>query len=113
MGHQLRWSNIDPHGRQCTTPDADLANTLDLRQARYQAVDERRTRVTGARFTARSQPTLKVEGARWVGSRAVLLAGIADPVMQGELPTALAQVEAKVRGEVAALCARYPLYPNL
>ena len=24
-----------------------------------------------------------------------------------------AEVEAKVRGEVAALCARYPLYPNL
>ena len=71
--------------------------TLDLRQAHYEAVDARRTRVTGARFFARSQPTLKVEGARWVGARTVLLAGIADPVMQGELPTALAQVEAKVR----------------
>lgn len=71
--------------------------TLDLRQARYEAVDARRTRVSGARFTARAQPTLKVEGALRVGARAVLLAGIADPVMQGELPTALTQVEAKVR----------------
>ncbi len=71
--------------------------TLDLRGARYEAVDERCTRVQGARFTPRPQPTLKVEGACRVGARAVLLAGIADPVMQVELTRALGQVEAKVR----------------
>jgi hypothetical protein len=77
------------------------SGTLDLRSARYQAEDERRTRVAGARFTPRAHPTLKVEGARHVGARAVLLAGIADPVMRQELPRALAAVEAKVRGLVA------------
>ena len=71
--------------------------TLDLREARYQAVDERRTRVEGARFHPRPQPTLKVEGAARVGERALMLAGIADPVMCAELPQALAQVEARVR----------------
>ncbi len=88
--------------------------TLDLRQARYEAVDERRTRVTGARFMARAQPTLKVEGARWVGARTVLLAGIADPVMQDELPKALGQVEAKVRALMPLTSGQtWALYPHV
>ncbi len=87
--------------------------TLDLRSARYQAEDERRTRVAGARFTARAQPTLKVEGACHVGARAVLLAGIADPVMRQELPRALAAVEAKVRSLVTlAPGQRWAMHPH-
>ena len=88
--------------------------TLNLRQARYEAVDERRTQVTGARFMTRAQPTLKVEGARWVGARTVLLAGIADPVMQDELPKALGQVEAKVRALMPlTLGQTWALYPHI
>ncbi len=87
--------------------------TLDLRSARYEAEGERRTRVAGARFTPRPQPTLKIEGACHVGARAVLLAGIADPVMQQELPRALEQVEAKVRSLVAlAPGQRWALHPH-
>ena len=44
-------------------------------------------------FEPRSVPTLKIEGAAFVGARAVLLAGIADP----NLLQALQQVEARVR----------------
>ncbi len=87
--------------------------TLDLRSARYETEGERRTRVAGARFTPRPRPTLKVEGACHVGARAVLLAGIADPVMQQELPRALEQVEAKVRSLVAlAPGQRWALHPH-
>jgi hypothetical protein len=71
--------------------------TLDLRDARYQALDTHRTRVEGARFLPRARPTLKVEGAAPVGARALMIAGIADPVMRAELPQALARVEARVR----------------
>ena len=74
--------------------------TLDLRHARYQALDAHRTRVQGARFTARERPTLKVEGAAPLGHRVVLLAGTADPVLIGVLPQALADVECKVRAMV-------------
>lgn len=52
---------------------------LDLSQAQYVAVDERRTRVTGARWTDTTDPTIKLEGALKVGERAVLMAGAADP----------------------------------
>lgn len=69
--------------------------TLDLRQARYEALDERRTRVSGARFSPRPAPTLKVEGAARVGSRAVLMAGVADPGLIALLPQALREVDAR------------------
>jgi len=73
------------------------AGTLGLRDARYEALDDHRTRVWGATFTARGQPTLKVEGAARVGARAVLLAGVADPTLLQQLPQVLSAVQAKVR----------------
>lgn len=79
------WSVEEPEG------------TLDLRSARYQSVDERRTRVWGARYRPRSRPTLKVEGAARVGARVVLLAGVADPTLIGRLQSALTEVEERVR----------------
>lgn len=48
-------------------------------QARYEALDDRRTRVSGARWVPAAQPTVKLEGSAKVGERAVLLAGSADP----------------------------------
>lgn len=71
--------------------------TLLLHDARYEAVDGHRTRVSGARFEPRESPTLKVEGALWLGERVVLLAGVADPVLLRALPQALEAVEQRVR----------------
>jgi hypothetical protein len=53
--------------------------TLDLTHAHYEAVDDRRTRVSGAAWRDTTQPTIKLEGARKIGERAVLLCGSADP----------------------------------
>jgi len=52
---------------------------LDLSAAEYVAVDERRTRVSGARWETSADPCVKIEGACRIGERAVLLAGAADP----------------------------------
>src|SRR5262245_40205978 len=52
---------------------------LDLARATYHALDERRTRVVGAVWEERSEPWVKIEGARHVGERAILLCGTADP----------------------------------
>lgn len=52
---------------------------LDLSKANYEAVDDRRTRVSGAVWRDTTDPTLKLEGALKIGERAVLLAGSADP----------------------------------
>ncbi|MDQ2801548.1 MAG: DUF1446 domain-containing protein [Pseudomonadota bacterium] len=53
--------------------------TLDLAAARYVAIDDRRTRVSGARWQPSTDPMIKLEGAVCIGERAVLLAGAADP----------------------------------
>jgi len=52
---------------------------LDLAGAQYRAVDDRRTRVSGARWEMSGDPCVKIEGASRIGERAVLLAGAADP----------------------------------
>ena len=52
---------------------------LTLDEARFEAIDERRTRVDGARWRPARIPTIKIEGAEWIGERAVCLAGSCDP----------------------------------
>lgn len=53
---------------------------MDLTDAQYEAVDERRVRVRGSRF--RPMPyTVKLEGARKIGYRAMVLGGVRDPVL--------------------------------
>jgi len=52
---------------------------LDLRQARYEAIDDRRTRVSGAEWIEADTHYIKLEGARRMGERAVLLCAAADP----------------------------------
>ena len=84
------------------------SGTLRLADARYEAIDAHRTRVSGAAFEPHLQPTLKIEGAAWVGARAVLLAGIADPTMLQHLPEALVVVEQRVRGLLPGDWAMYP-----
>jgi hypothetical protein len=52
---------------------------LDLGGARYEALDDRRAYVKGAVWKPAKQHTVKIEGSRHIGERAVLLAGTADP----------------------------------
>jgi hypothetical protein len=74
--------------------------SLLLHDAHYEALDGHRTRVRGARFVPRGQPTLKIEGACRLGERVVLLAGVADPVLLRQLPQVIAAVEQRVRSLV-------------
>jgi Acyclic terpene utilisation family protein AtuA len=53
--------------------------SVDLTNARYVAIDERRCRVSGAVWHETRDPCVKIEGAARIGERAVLLAGAADP----------------------------------
>jgi Acyclic terpene utilisation family protein AtuA len=70
---------------------------LDLAAAQYVAVDDRRTRVTGAEWEASTDPCVKIEGARKIGERAVLLAGAADPRFIAQHREILAAVSDVVR----------------
>jgi hypothetical protein len=74
---------------------------LDTEHAHYEAVDEHRCRVTGARWTEAKRYTVKLEGAALVGQRAVLLAGCADPKAIAAMKDILSAVERIVRDLVA------------
>jgi hypothetical protein len=73
---------------------------LDLREARYVALDERRTRVSGAVWHDAKSLTIKMEGARLLGHRALLLAGSADPRFIAQHERILEDVKEVVRGLV-------------
>jgi Acyclic terpene utilisation family protein AtuA len=70
---------------------------LDLAHATYHALDDRRTRVVGAVWEAAREPWVKVEGARHVGERAILLCGTADPRFIARHEQLLQEVESVVR----------------
>lgn len=76
---------IEPEGR------------AELHQARYEAIDERRTRITGATWIPANEVTVKIEGSRRVGERAVLLCGAADPRFIAKREDILRQVSGIVR----------------
>jgi hypothetical protein len=52
---------------------------VSLEHVEYKTVDARRTRVSGAGWSPGTEYTIKLEGARFVGYRSLLLAGVADP----------------------------------
>lgn len=78
------------------------AGTAVVKSARYTAVDDRRTRVEGAEWLPAERPTVKLEGAAYVGERAVLLAGSADPRFIARVKTVLDEVKDVVRTLVCA-----------
>jgi hypothetical protein len=71
--------------------------TLNVEQARYEQIDEHRTRVSGAVWEPARQLTVKIEGSTRVGERAVLLAGSGDPRVISNIRDILAGVEKTVR----------------
>jgi hypothetical protein len=55
------------------------AGTLQVREATYRALDERRVRVEGSRFEPADQHTIKLEGARISGYATMSFSAIRDP----------------------------------
>jgi len=88
-GHAM-YERIDPFTETVS------AGSLDLRGIRYEAIDERRTRVTGPRFIDAPRPTIKLEGAGKVGERALAIMGIRDPITLSYLDEVIAFARRKV-----------------
>jgi hypothetical protein len=69
---------------------------LDISAAMYEAVDDRRSRVSGAVWHPAQATTVKIEGAERVGERAVLCAASADPRVIERAETIVEDVRATV-----------------
>ena len=57
-------------------PDGEI----DLSESKFEQIDERTVRISGARFFEAEKKTLKLEGVKCVGYRTVCIAGIYDPM---------------------------------
>lgn len=55
------------------------SGTIDTIEATYDQIDERTVRVRGSAFRPAAQPSIKLEGARLIGYRRILLCGLRDP----------------------------------
>jgi hypothetical protein len=71
---------------------------LDLRGSRYEALDERRVRVSGSVFTPSEKYSVKLEGAAVVGHRTIFIGGIRDSILLGQLDSFLDDVQKRVEG---------------
>ncbi|MFM9940962.1 MAG: acyclic terpene utilization AtuA family protein [Hyphomicrobiaceae bacterium] len=76
---------------------AEPEGVLYLENSKFEAVDERRCRVSGGRWVPTKQLSVKIEGATRVGARAIMVAGSADPVFIEKADEIGASVEAMVR----------------
>jgi hypothetical protein len=79
---------------------AEPEGVLFVGAARYEEIDDRRTRVSGAQWIVASGPTVKLEGSVRVGERAVLLCGSCDRRVIAGIGEILAEVTDVVRGLV-------------
>lgn len=81
------------------TPFAErvAGGTLDMRHCRYEAVDERRCRVTGFAFRPDSVTKIKLEGAGRVGERCLSIVGFRDPDTVARIDQVIAWARQKVR----------------
>ena len=73
---------------------------LDLSLSRYEALDERRTRVSGSKWVTNPKYTIKLEGVESIGFRCFSLGAIRCPIAIGQMDDVLAGVEEITRGIV-------------
>ncbi len=70
---------------------------LDLGNTTYEQVDERTVKVSGSRYVELGRYTVKVEGARLAGHRAVMVMGARDPAFISSLDYILEESMRRVR----------------
>jgi hypothetical protein len=73
---------------------------LDVTDAEYVALDERRVRVTGSRWEAKPY-TMKLEGAGGGPFQTIMLVGIEDPNVLADVDSFVARMERGLRDRVA------------
>ncbi|MGH9245454.1 MAG: acyclic terpene utilization AtuA family protein [Acidimicrobiales bacterium] len=90
LASHAMYERIDPFTE--TIP----GGSLDMRGLRFEPVDERTTRVSGARWEPSSTYGVKIEGAGLLGDRALAVIGIRDPYTLSFLDDVLAWSRTKV-----------------
>ncbi|MBE6595026.1 MAG: DUF1446 domain-containing protein [Ruminococcaceae bacterium] len=75
---------------------------LNLLDCTFEAVSDRRVRVSGSRFVAENIPTVKLEGAREAGYRTVSICGNRDPLFIAQIDTIVENVKKRTAANLSA-----------
>lgn len=70
--------------------------TLDLRDTRFEALEDGTARVSGSRFIPSAAYTIKLEGVKPAGFRTISIAGIRDPLLIDRIQPVLEAIRAQV-----------------
>ena len=95
------YENANPHTMR------EPSGTLDVTEAAYAPLDERRVRVTGSRF-APEPYTMKLEGAGLVGYQSLAIAGIREPEILEQIDVWAASLERLIAAKARSLMALGP-----
>jgi len=102
-GHSL-YERGDP----CLQPGPGGMN--DLSDAKFTQLDQRRVKVTGSRFVPDATYRVKLEGAEQVGYRSIVIVGIRDAVMIGQIESVLEEARARAQERFASAGEFHLLY---
>ncbi len=75
--------------------------SLVTMDSHYEAVSDRAVRVTGSTFDPAAIYTVKLEASTLVGYRTLVIAGVRDPVVVGQIDDYIEKVDAVIRGKIA------------
>jgi hypothetical protein len=79
---------------------SEPGGVLDVTDARYSAIDDRRVRVTGSRWEAKPY-TMKLEGAGGGPFQTIMLVGIEDPAVLKDVDSFVGRMERGLRDRLA------------
>jgi hypothetical protein len=99
--HSL-YENADPY----LFPES--SGTLDLTDAVFEKEDDVSVRVSGSRFRPSSQYSVKLEGAELAGYSTVMIGGIRDPLILGQLDHWLGEVRRSIEQSVSNVLGMSP-----
>lgn len=94
--HSL-YENADPYLH------VESNGTIDLTDAQYKALDNRRVRVSGSGFIPAKTYTVKLEGSEKVGYQSIIIGGIRDPFIIRQIDDWLARLHERVHIRVAEI----------
>ena len=79
------------------------SGVLDLSGLQFEAVDDQRVKITGARFVPSEQYTVRLEGVEFLGYRSICVATTRDPVLVESIDGYIESIEAITRQRVEGL----------
>ena len=88
--HSL-YENSDPYRL------VESSGVIDLTEAEYEALDNRRVRVRGSRFEPARRYTVKLEGAEQVGYQSIVIGSIRDPYIIRQLDSWVERLKQRVK----------------